>query len=112
MGDEEPRPSGREILRAGSLTHVEGAYQRRGHLDDDVPIQLEQLSARLDHLEQYLVRVGKKNGPEYTPTEGFVPAAPDVIDLARGGDTEGAIARYQESTGADRSRAEAVIKGL
>ena len=81
-------------------------------MDNDLRTQLEQVSARLDHMEQFLVRVGKKNGPDYTPTDGFVPAAPDVIDLARGGDTEGAIARYQETTGADRSRAEAVVKGL
>lgn len=81
-------------------------------MDDDLRNQLEQVSARLDHMEQFLVRVGKKNGPDYTPTEGFEPAAQDVIDLARSGDEEGAIARYQESTGADRSRAEAVVNGL
>jgi hypothetical protein len=81
-------------------------------MDDDLRTLLTEISARLDHMEQFLVRVGNKNGPEYTPTEGFVPASAEVVDLARSGDLEGAIARYQELTGADRSRAEAVVAGL
>jgi hypothetical protein len=81
-------------------------------MDDETRAVLGQISARLDHLEQYLVRVGKKNGPEYTPTPGFAPASADVIELARSGDTPGAIARYQELTGADLGRAQAVVDGL
>lgn len=67
---------------------------------------------RLDHIEQYVLRVSKKNGPQYTPTAGFVPAPPDVVELARAGKTGDAIARYQELTGADPDRARANVDGL
>jgi hypothetical protein len=74
-------------------------------VDDDLRAALQ----RLDHIEQYLVRVGKKNGPQYNPTTGFVPAAPDVVELARAGKMEDAISRYQALTGADPDRARAVV---
>jgi len=83
-----------------------GPVLERGEdMDDDVRLALQ----RLDHIEQYLVRVGQKNGPQYKPTPGFVPAAPDVVELARAGKTDDAISRYQELTGADVDRATAVV---
>jgi hypothetical protein len=81
-------------------------------MDDDVRAALQQIQERLDHIEQHVVRLGKKSGPQYTPTKGFVPAPPDVVDLARAGETDDAIARYRELTGADLGRASAVVDGL
>jgi len=75
-------------------------------MGDDVTSAVE----RLDHIEQYLVRVGQKNGPQYTPTAGFVPAPPDVVELARAGKTDDAVSRYQALTGADVGRARAVVE--
>jgi hypothetical protein len=74
-------------------------------VDDDLRAALQ----RLDHIEQYLVRVAQKNGPRYNPTPGFVPAPPDVVDLARSGKTDAAVSRYQELTGVDADRAKAVV---
>jgi hypothetical protein len=81
-------------------------------MDDDVRAALQQIHERLDHIEQFLWRVGKKNGPQYTPTTGFVPAPPDVVQLYRAGKTDDAIARYRELTGTDLGRASAVVDGL
>jgi hypothetical protein len=81
-------------------------------VDEEVRSLLEAISGRLDHMEQYLVRISKRNGPDYTPTPGFVPASQEVVNLARAGDADAAIARYQELTGADVNRARAVVDGV
>jgi hypothetical protein len=81
-------------------------------MDDDVRAALQEINQRLDHIEQFVWRVGKKNGPQYTPTAGFLPAPSDVIDLARAGKTDAAIARYVELTGTSAGRAAAVVDGL
>lgn len=72
--------------------------------------RFDAINERLRNIEAQLSVLSEKAGVPYeAPSEG---APPDVVELARNGDTLGAMKRYRELTGADGDKAREVVLGL
>ena len=76
----------------------------------DLQYHFGALGRRLDAMEAQLGLLSEKAGVPYTPYTDGVPQ--NVKDLARAGDTLGAIKAYREATGADLETARGVVVGL
>jgi hypothetical protein len=84
-------------------------------MDDDARAALQQISKRLDWIEENLVRVQGLNyvpmgRADHRPDEVPVPA--EVVALAQAGKARDAIKLYRELTGVDFEHAQRVVNGL
>lgn len=82
--------------------------------EQDIEARLDEISARLDHVEGGLKIVAKN---AYTPWAEFVNAAPkaipaEVLELARNGNRLKAMQRYRELTGVGMMTARQVIESV
>ncbi len=68
----------------------------------------QQISARLDYIERYLVNLGQVSGYRYAPFVTTV-AVPEVAELAHQGRTHDAIKLYRKQTDANFQQAQDVI---
>ncbi len=89
-------------------------------MDDDTRAALEQISKRLDYLEEHIASMSKWGAQipfvpmgreDHRPDDaGHVPQ--EVIDLARAGKRKEAIVRYRELTGAGAQQAIDTVDGF
>ena len=68
----------------------------------------QEIIARLDYMERYLVNLGQVSGYRYAPFVTTV-ALPEVAELARHGRTHDAIKLYRKQTDANAQQAQDVI---
>lgn len=73
----------------------------------DLMPRLEGLAERLDHIEKYLVDLGRLTGHRYAPYSTGVPAG--VAELARAGKTLEAVKLYRQLTNASLDQAKAAV---
>ena len=88
--------------------------------DSDVQTALNQISERLDYIEDHIVAMSQGGArqiyvpmgrADHRPTDpNFVPA--EIAELVRAGKRKDAIVRYRELTGADVQHAIAVVDAL
>jgi ribosomal protein L7/L12 len=76
----------------------------------DVEPHFRAIGMRLDAMEDQIAALSDKAGITYTRTTADVPQ--EVKDIARTGDTLGAIKKYRELTGVGMEEAKAAIAGL
>jgi hypothetical protein len=86
-------------------------------VDDETRAAIEQMNARLDHIEDHIVRMSQFGAQiRYVPMGRRVPSTfgvpQEVLDLAQAGDRMGAIKRYRELTGCSAQEAADAISGL
>ena len=89
-------------------------------MDDETKAAIDQINARLDHIEQHLVDlVTHDSHIRYTPmgrddfhasNASSIPA--DVAQLLQSGDRFGAIRRYRELTGITTQEAADILDGV
>ena len=72
--------------------------------------RLRAISERLRAIEDHLVLLSGKAGVPYEPPSGDVPK--EVIEMARAGDTLGAMKKYREITGAGADAAREAILSI
>jgi ribosomal protein L7/L12 len=72
----------------------------------------QEITARLDYVEKYLVHLGATSGYGYATFATSKAAAPEVMDLARQGKTNDAIKLYRKRTNANLQQAQDVIAQL
>lgn len=68
------------------------------------------IADRLRAIEDHLVVLSEKAGVPYEPPSGDVPK--EVVDMARAGDTLGAMKKYRELTGAGADAARETILSI
>jgi len=71
---------------------------------------IDEMFARFQRIERYLMLVGEKLGVAYEDGSGGVPT--DVVELARSGDRMAAVKRYRELTNAGAKEAQEVVAKL
>jgi hypothetical protein len=72
----------------------------------------EATNRRLDRIEEHLALLSKTAGVGYATYAESLKVPDEVIELARAGDTLGALKRYRELTGANMDQAREVIAVL
>ena len=72
--------------------------------------RFDAINERLRSIEAQLTVLSAKAGVPYSAPADEAP--PEVVELARNGDTLGAMKRYRELTGADGEQAREVVLGL
>ena len=76
----------------------------------DVEPHFRAIGMRLDAMEDQISKLSAEAGIPYTRTKAEVPQ--EVKDIARTGDTLGAIKKYRELTGAGMEEAKSALAGL
>ena len=77
---------------------------------DQLLRRFDKINERMRAIEAQLVILSERAGVAYNPPGEDVP--PDVVELARAGETMDAIRRYRELTGAGLEEARDVVTGL
>jgi len=72
----------------------------------------QEIIARLDYIEKYLVHSGKTSGYGYATFAMSKAAAPEVMDLVRQGKTKDAIKLHRKRTNANLQQAQDVLAQL
>lgn len=72
--------------------------------------RLAAIADRLRAIEEHLVVLSEKAGVSYEQPSSEVPK--EVVELARAGDTTGAVKKYRELTGAGAEAAREAVLGI